>query len=117
MSEYIYRIQPTKPEMLSEGPTPDEERIVGDHYSYLKSLTDQGVVILAGRTLNTDESSFGIIIFRAESEEAAQRIVANDPAVSGGVMCAELYPYRIAWMADEPSSGDDEIEQIDQADF
>jgi uncharacterized protein YciI len=90
--------------MLSEGPTPEEERIVGDHYSYLKKLTDQGVVILAGRTLNTDESSFGIIIFRAESEEAARRIVADDPAVRGGLMRAELYPYRIALMEDEPSS-------------
>jgi uncharacterized protein YciI len=87
--------------MLSDGPTPEEERIVGDHYSYLKELTDQGVVILAGRTLNNDESSFGIIIFRADSEEAARRIVADDPAVRGGVMRAELYPYRIALMADE----------------
>ena len=84
--------------MLSEGPTPEEERIVGDHYSYLKKLTDQDVVILAGRTLNTDESGFGIIIFRADSEEAARRIVADDPAVRGGVMRAELYPYRIALM-------------------
>ncbi len=89
--------------MLSDGPTPEEERIVGDHYSYLKKLTDQGVVILAGRTLNTDESSFGIIIFRADSEEAARRIVADDPAVRGGVMRAELYPYRIALMEDNPS--------------
>jgi uncharacterized protein YciI len=88
--------------MLSEGPTPEEERIVGDHYSYLKKLTDEGVVILAGRTLNTDETSFGIIIFRAESEEAARCIVADDPAVRGGVMRAELFPYRIALMKDEP---------------
>jgi uncharacterized protein YciI len=57
--------------------------------------------LAAGRTLNTDESSFGIIIFRADSEEAARRIVADDPAVRGGVMRAELYPYRIALMADE----------------
>lgn len=57
--------------MLSEGSTPEEERIVDAHYSYLKALTDQGVVILAGRTLNTDKSSFGIVIFRSDSEEAA----------------------------------------------
>ena len=44
---------------------------ISAHYNYLKALTDQGVVILAGRTLNTDESSFGIVIFRADSEEAA----------------------------------------------
>ncbi len=84
--------------MLSEGATPEEERIVEAQYNYLRSLTDQGVVILAGRTLNTDETSFGIVIFRAESEQAAQNIVAEDPAVKGGVMRAELYPYRVALM-------------------
>ncbi len=84
--------------MLSEGSTPEEERIVDAHYNYLKALTDQGAVILAGRTLNTDKSSFGIVIFRADSEETAQKIVAEDPAVKGGVMRAELYPYRVALM-------------------
>ena len=98
MSEFLYKIQPTRVAMLSEGATPEEERIVEAHYNYLRALADQGIVILAGRTLNTDESSFGIIIFRAESEEAAQSIVADDPAVKGGVMRAELYPYRIALM-------------------
>lgn len=98
MSEFLYKIQPTRVAMLSQGATPEEERIVEAHYNYLRSLTDQGVVILAGRTLNTDETSFGTVIFRAESEGAAQRIVADDPAVKGGVMRAELYPYRVALM-------------------
>ena len=100
MSEYIYTIQPTRVEMLSGGPTPEEERIVGAHYRYLEALADQGVVILAGRTLNTDASSFGVVIFRADSEEAAQEILANDPAVKGGVMRAELFPYRVALIGD-----------------
>ena len=103
MSDYVYTIQPTRVEMLSGGPTPEEERIVGAHYRYLKTLTDQGIVILAGRTLNTDASSFGIVIFRADSEEAAQEIVANDPAVKGGVMRAELFPYRVALRGDVES--------------
>ena len=88
--------------MLTEGPTPEEESVVGEHFAHLEDLTERGVLILAGRTLNTDESSFGIIIFRADSEEAARRIVADDPAVRGGVMRAELYPYRIALMEDQP---------------
>ena len=54
---------------------------------------------LAGRTLNTDESSFGIVIFEAESEKAARQVVDNNPAVRQEVMRAELYPYRIALMA------------------
>jgi uncharacterized protein YciI len=65
----------------------------------LKDLKEKGVVILAGRTLNTDSSSFGIVIFRVDSEDAAHKIMENDPAVVNRVMRAELYPYRIAFMA------------------
>jgi len=53
--------------------------------SYLEALTARGIGILGGRTLSTDESSFGIVIFRAESEEAARAIMTNDPAVQAGV--------------------------------
>ncbi|MCP4423628.1 MAG: hypothetical protein GY803_03960 [Chloroflexi bacterium] len=97
--QFLYKIQPTRPEMLSEGATEAESAIVSQHFNYLKDLSERGVVLLAGRTLNADESSFGIVIFAAESEAAAQLIVDNDPAVSQGVMRAKLYPYRIALMA------------------
>ncbi len=99
IKQFLYKIQPARPEMLSEEPTEREMAVVSQHFSYLKELTKQGVVLLAGRTLNTDESSFGIVIFEAESETEAQGIVDNDPAVSQGVMRAELYPYRIALLA------------------
>jgi len=99
VTQYLYKIQPTRPEMLAEGATPKEEAIVSEHFSYLKDLMEQGILLLAGRTLNTDESSFGIVIFNAKSEAAALKVMHNDPAVRHGVMRAELYPYRIALMA------------------
>ena len=82
--------------MLSQGSTAEEETILAQHFAYLKDLTEKGVLILAGRTLNTDESSFGIVIFTAASEEAARQIMENDPAVKKGVMRARLFPYRVA---------------------
>ena len=91
MQQYLYKIQPVRPEMLSEGPTETESQIVSDHFSYLKDLMEKGIVVLAGRTQNTDYSSFGIIIFKAESEARAKEIVRNDPAVKNNVMRAELY--------------------------
>ena len=99
VTHYLYRIQPSRSEMLTHGPTPEEAEIVSQHFVYLKQLTEQGVVVLAGRTLNTDERSFGIVIVRADSEEAARTVMQNDPAVKHQVMRAELYPYRIALMA------------------
>lgn len=101
MQQYLYRIQPVRPAMLSEGSTPEEAEIVSQHFDYLKDLMEQGIVILAGRTLNTEYSSFGIIIFKAESEDAAREVMLNDPAVIHRVMRAELYPYRIALHAPE----------------
>lgn len=96
MNQWIYVLKVTRLEMLTEGPTPEEDEIVGRHFDYLQDLTEKGVMILMGRTQNNDESTFGVAIFEAENEEAARRIMENDPAVAGGVMRATLYPYKIA---------------------
>ena len=89
--------------MLAEGPTEREARIVGQHFEYLRRLVDEGIVVMAGRTLNTDESAFGIAIFVADSTEAAEALMRADPAVAQGVMSAELFPYRIAlWSREGP---------------
>jgi len=48
-----------------------------------------------GRTLNTDENTMGLTIFRAESEDAARQIMNGDPAVKKGVMTATLYPFKV----------------------
>ena len=95
--QFLYRIQPTRLAMLIEA-TPEESALVGQHFDYLQALLRRGVLILAGRTLNTDGSGFGIVIFNAESEEAARALVDDDPAVKGGVFSAELFPYRVALM-------------------
>jgi uncharacterized protein len=97
---FLYKIQPVRPEMLSVGATDDERRITSEHFEYLEGLTRSGTVLLAGRSLNTAPSSFGIVLLRAESEEAAREVMLNDPAVRQRVMRAEFYPYRIALVGD-----------------
>lgn len=101
-NRYLYRIQPTRPAMLTEGPTAEEGRLIGEHFEYLKSLTEIGVVHLAGRTTNTDPTSFGIVLFAAHSDDAARVIMEQDPAVAGGVMRAELFPFSVALLGRFP---------------
>ena len=101
MAQYLYKIQPVRPAMLTEGPTEEEAQRVGEHFQYLQKLMGDGVLILAGRTQTSDYSSFGIALFEAESDEAMREIVANDPAVMYRVMRAEWYPYRLALFAPE----------------
>ena len=95
MATYLYQIQPTREGFMLES-TPEEDRIVAEHFRYLQELTEQDIVLLAGRTLNTDPSSFGIVIFRAEDEDEARGILDGDPAVKAGVFRGEVFPYGIA---------------------
>ena len=94
--QWLYRIQPTRQGMLRDGPTPDEGALIERHFSYLKGLTDKGIVLLAGRTLNSDDSSFGIVIYVAEDEKSARAIFQEDPAVKAGVFRGEFFPFSIA---------------------
>jgi uncharacterized protein YciI len=96
MMQFLYKITPSRLGMVTEGPTNDEATILTRHFNYLKSLTDQGTVLLFGRTQNSDARTFGITIFRAESDDEARSIMNNDPAVKEGIMRAELYPYKVA---------------------
>ena len=101
--QWVYRIQPSRIEMLKNGPTTEETGILQDHFNHLKELTAKGVVIFAGRTLTDDDSSFGIVVFRAASEEAARNVMNSDPAVAKGVMSAKLFPFHIALMEGKPA--------------
>ena len=93
--QYLYRIHPTRNAFLVES-TPEEDAIVSAHFHYLKDLTEQGVVLMAGRTLHTDDTSHGLVLLAAGSEDLARTIMENDPAVKGGVFRAELFPFAVA---------------------
>ncbi len=99
MLQFLYKLQPTRSEMLRDGHTEQEAQAIGQHFAYLQKLCAEGIVLLAGRTQTSDKDSFGIVILRAETQEQALAITNNDPAVQQGVMRAELYPYRIALLA------------------
>jgi len=50
VKHYLYRVQPTRAEMLRDGPTEHETRIIGQHFEHLQRLASAGVVLMAGRT-------------------------------------------------------------------
>lgn len=100
MPEFIYRIVPTRIEMLKSGPTPEESEATQDHFAYVNDGVRKGRVLLAGRTLIPDETTFGIVIFRADSDEEAKTFMDEDPAVREGVMTATLFPFRVALLAE-----------------
>jgi uncharacterized protein YciI len=71
--------------------TPEEDKLMSDHFAYLKSLLDEGTLILAGPALGP---VFGLIVFEAEDEAAARQLIERDPSVAAGLQTPELYPFR-----------------------
>jgi uncharacterized protein len=107
MKQFLYRLQLVRVAMLVEGPTAEEAAIVGEHFNYLAKLTEDGVVLLAGRTLTTDERTFGIVVFIAPSESEARELMNGDPTVKKGVMKAELFPFSVAlWSSKGPGASE-----------
>jgi uncharacterized protein YciI len=76
--------------------TKEDHAIAQRHFQRLKAAAENGPVILAGRTEEPADKTFGIVIFEAPDEKAARVFMQNDPAVKNGLMTAELHPYMVA---------------------
>jgi|ERR1043166_2453529 uncharacterized protein YciI len=76
--------------------TEQDKSAVDRHFNRLKEGVKSGQVILAGRTQETGDKTFGIAIFESVDETAAREFMNADPAVVAGVMTAELHPFGVA---------------------
>jgi len=94
--QFIYVFDPVRPELVTDldAWTEKDTRIAEEHFAYLKRATEDGIVILAGRSLNGVGPA--VVIFEAASEEDARRFMDADPFVAGGLMRANLHPFRAA---------------------
>lgn len=96
MNQYVYTLKLVSRLIDDANWTSLDKKVVEQHLSHLERLLKEGILILAGRTLDEDEKMFGIVIFEAETDEQAEHIMLNDPAVKAGIMIADLHPYRVA---------------------
>ncbi|TKD72422.1 YciI family protein [Pseudalkalibacillus hwajinpoensis] len=96
MKQFLYKLS-LIPALLEESNwTEKENSIVAEHFHSLQQLLKNNTLIMAGRTTNEDRSSFGIVVIQVSSEDEAQKLMRNDPAVRDGIMTAELFPFRVA---------------------
>lgn len=99
MSErhYVYMLKPVNVPM-DEIMTTENEQAMTDHFNRLKVMLAEGRLVLAGPC---EDEAFGVVIFTAESDEDAERIMNDDPAVLAGLMTAELHPFRVSLVKGE----------------
>jgi uncharacterized protein YciI len=91
MAEWIYFIHPPR-ENFAATMTDEEQQVWGVHFQRLQRLLADGKLILAGPTLG--ETNTGICVFEAPDEDAAQKIMNEDPVIAGGFARGELRPFR-----------------------
>ena len=98
--QYIYQFDPIRPELVTDMDAWTEEdiQINHAHFAYLKNATREGVVLLAGRS--QDGVRPAIVIFEAESEDAANEFMENDPFIAGGLMRASPHPFKASLVRD-----------------
>ena len=99
--QFIYLFEAIRPELITnpDAWTAEDTRIAEEHFAYLQKATEEGIVILAGRSL--DGKGPAVVIFEADSEEKARSFMEADPFVAGGLMRADLHPFRAALVRKE----------------
>jgi uncharacterized protein YciI len=94
--QFLYKLKLIPELLVEENWTDRENNMVYDHFKVLQGLLKENKLIMAGKTDNLDDSTFGLVILQVDCEKTARTIMENDPAVKGGIMSAELYPYSVA---------------------
>jgi uncharacterized protein YciI len=82
--------------------TKEDKTVLERHFARFQEATKSGQLILAGRTSEPGDKTFGIAIFEAADEDAARKFMQEDPAVADGLMTAELHPFVVALQRKNP---------------
>ena len=93
MAEWIYFIHPPRDDFAATM-SAEERDVWGVHFERLKRLLDDGTLVMAGPTLGALNT--GVAIFEAPDEDAARRIMDEDPVIAGGFARGELRPFRVS---------------------
>jgi uncharacterized protein YciI len=103
MNQYIYTMEPVDPAKAASRDTWTEydQESFDLHWARLERAKEEGVLVLAGRSPDSSGTGPAIVIFEAESDEAAQRFFEAEPFVTRGFVRAKLYPFRIALARNE----------------
>ncbi|HEA70789.1 hypothetical protein LCGC14_0602930 [marine sediment metagenome] len=88
-------IKPYRQDFITN-PNIEENKIMSDHFNYLKGLLKQKKLYLAGPTLIPEDPT-GIIILEAETEEEATKLLNEDPSIKSGMQkIVEFRPIRLS---------------------
>ena len=117
MAEWIYFIHPPR-DNFAATMTDEEKAVWSVHFDRFQRMLLDGSLVLVGPTLG--DTNTGISIFEAPDEEAARKIMDEDPVIAGGFARGELRPFRVSLLrgrdeerAARDLAGDAEAQEAD----
>jgi len=93
---WLIRLIPPRPTFASDQ-TPAEKSAMQQHYAYWKDLNDKGICEFGGPVLDPN-GAYGILVVRADTEDAARALGAADPSVKAGINKVEVAEMRVAFV-------------------
>jgi uncharacterized protein YciI len=90
-SHFFLRLIPPRPTFAADM-TEAEAAVMSEHAAYWHDHMSRGAVVVVGPVAEP-AGFWGLGVLEAESREAAERLVADDPAITSGTMARyELHP-------------------------
>jgi uncharacterized protein YciI len=100
--QFIYVLR-LVPRLYSDSAwTNEDTAVLKRHFVRFQEAAKSGQLILAGRTSEPGDKTFGIAVFEAADEDAAKKFMQEDPVVAAGLMTAELHPFAVALQGKNP---------------
>lgn len=98
---YLVKLLGTRP-TWPDDMTADEEKIMSEHFMYLKKLVHDRKVITAGPVF---DPTFGLIIFQVQSEDDVREIMSNEPSIVNGLHTYEISQMKVSLLCENTPIG------------
>lgn len=90
---YFGKLIPPRTTFVNDS-KPEEDKLMGKHFLYLKELLEQKILVAAGPCL--DENSYGVLILKIkESIKEVEKIMSNDPSVKAKLTTCEIFKLKL----------------------
>ena len=93
---FLVHLEPIRADFTGEL-TPEEAKVFGEHFLYLKKLTLEGKILLAGPAFRQPRP-FGVVVFEADTEAEVRALMENDPTVKAKINRLEIFPFNLSLM-------------------
>jgi uncharacterized protein YciI len=93
LSQFLLRIEPVRAGFTLQNMTEEEQKAAVAHLAYLRGLFAEGTLTLAGQAFDP-KGFFGIIVVNAPDQEAASRLLHDDPFLKGNLFRGDVVPFR-----------------------